>query len=252
MSLLALQRDFGAWLRTGEDEAAARVGQAYAPGLRIYLNNYRAQLVACLESTFARTQAWIGGEAFHEATVTHIDRVPPSGWTLDAYGRDFPGTLAMLLPDDPEVAELAWIEWALAEAFTGPDHDTLDASAIADIDWDRASLRLSPTLLVADLRTNAPAILSALTDDETPPPAEMLPEPGALLVWRCEQVSRFRAIDARERDALLLARSGAPFADLCVALVETLGETEGVTFAGMLLGRWIADGFIAGVNPGDR
>ena len=53
--------------------------------------------------------------------VAHVARVPPSSWTLDAYPRDFPATLAPLYPDDPEVAELAVLELALAEAFVGAD-----------------------------------------------------------------------------------------------------------------------------------
>lgn len=247
MNLLALQRDFGAWLRTGSDEAAARIGADHAAGLRIYQNNYRTQLFACLEASFARTRDWLGGEAFHDAVVTHVDRVPPSGWTLDAYGHDFPATLAALHPGDPEVAEMAWLERALDEAFTGPDHDVVTADALPGIDWDRALLRFSPTLALAGLTTNAPAIRAALAQGTTPPAAAMLPEPGALLVWRHQQASRFRAIDARERDALLLARSGVSFAGLCAVLVEALGEEDGVALAGALLGRWIVDGLVAEV-----
>ncbi len=143
MNLIELQRDMRAWLTCEDAAAAARFGDEAAPGLRVYQNNYRAQLAACLEESFEHTRDWIGGEAFHRAIVAHVDRVPPSSWTLDAYARDFPATLAILYPADPEVAELAWLEMALGEAFVAADADALAADDLAAVDWDRAVLRLT-------------------------------------------------------------------------------------------------------------
>lgn len=250
MTLLALQRDFGAWLRSGSAVIAARFAASCTPGLRVYQNNYRAQLVTCLEATFARTRQWIGEEAFHNAIVMHIDAIPPSSWTLDDYGRDFSMTLSGLFPTDPEVTELAWLEWALGEAFTAADHAPLNPAVIAGTDWDNAALRLSPSIDILALTTNAPAIWSALNEGEMPPPAEILGTPSALLVWRKAMASHFRVIDARERDLLLLARAGRSFAFLCERLVEDIGEEEGVALAGALLGRWIADDLIAEIHSG--
>ncbi len=248
MTLLALQRDMRAWLVREDTDVAKRYGDDAAPGLRVYQNNYRAQLVACLEESFAQTRAWIGGEAFHEVVVAHIERIPPSSWTLDAYACDFPVTLAMRYPDDPEVAELAWIECALGEAFVGPDAVALTAADIADIDWDHAQLHFTPTLDLSELTTNAPAIWSALASGETPPTVEMLDEAGAILVWRQEHVSQFRAVDAVDRGALLLARAGMTFSALCSTLIEAHGEEIGVALAGTLLGRWFADGLVVGIS----
>jgi hypothetical protein len=247
MSLIELQRDMRAWLVAEDESAAARYGAPAAPGLRVYQNNYRAQLVACLES-FERTRDWIGGEAFHRAVVAHIDRLPPSSWTLDAYGRDFPATLALLYPGDPEVAELAWLDMALDEAFVARDADALAADALGGVDWDRAVLQVTPSLDLADLTTNAPAIWSALVAGEVPPAAAPLPEPGALLVWRQDETPRFRAIDQYERQALLALRAGLPFARLCEAMVEALGEEAGIARTGAMLGQWLGDGLIVGIE----
>ena len=73
MSLLALQRDMRAWLACEDTSAADRLGTAAASGLRVYQNNYRAQLVACLEEGFAQTHAWIGGDAFHEMRLARAE-----------------------------------------------------------------------------------------------------------------------------------------------------------------------------------
>ncbi|GAA0328213.1 DNA-binding domain-containing protein [Sphingomonas oligophenolica] len=248
MSLIALQRDMRAWLTREDDGAAERFGDCAVPGLRIYQNNYRAQLAACLEESFARTRDWIGGKAFHELVVAHVERVPPSSWTLDAYPRDFPETIALLYPADPEIAELAWLDRALGEAFVGPDAAALLPGDLAGIDWDRAVLHLTPTVDMGDLTTNATAIWSALAAGEAPPGVAFLPEPGAILVWREDQVSRFRAIDPYERQALLSMRAGLPFATLCATMVDMLGEEKGIDCAGQLLGQWLRDGIIVAIE----
>jgi len=248
MSLLTLQRDMRAWLAHADDDAAARIGQGAVPGLLVYQNNYRAQLAACLEEGFERVRDWIGGEAFHRAIVAHVDRLPPSSWTLDAYVRDFPATLALLYPGDPEVAELGWIEMALAEAFAASDAVALRAGDLAGVDWDRALLRVTPSLELGDLTTNATAIWSALAEGAVPPAVASLPDPGAILVWRDGETPRFRAIDTYERQALLAIRSGLSLPDLCAAMVDALGEEDGIAAAGRMLGQWIADGLIVGVE----
>jgi hypothetical protein len=237
MSLLALQRDFGAFLRDGDAADAA-------PGMRVYQNNYRAQLVACLVDSFTLTLDWIGDDAFERAVIHHIRRVPPSSWTLDAYARDFPDTLAWLHPDDPEIAELAWLELALAEAFVGSDVETLSSADAANVDWDEAILRFIPMIDMCAVTTNACDLWIALAAGEAPPTVATLDKPHALIVWRQDMVSRFRLIDAQEEQAILLARAGLSFADLCAAIVASRGEEEGVVAAGAYLGRWLADGLL--------
>lgn len=251
MTLIEMQRDMRAWLVREDAGAARRLGPS--AGLRAYQNNYRSQLAACLEESFGRTRDWIGDDAFHQAVVAHVERVPPGSWTLDAYARDFPTTLTLRYPDDPEVGELASLELALAEAFVGPDAAALQIAQLAGVDWDRAVLRFTPTLDLAELTTNAPAIWCALAAGEVPPAAERLAEIGALLTWRHAQVSQFRAIDSLERQALIAARAAMPFAGLCAALVEACGEEQGVARAGEMLGQWLADGLIVDVveQPGE-
>lgn len=250
MTLLDLQRDLRAWLVHEDAEAARRVGSAAAPGLRVYQNNYRAQLVACLEASFPRVRAWLGDEAFLGATIFHIDRTPPSSWTLDAYARDLPYTLALLYPGDPEIAELAWLELALDQVFVGPDASIVTVADLAQVDWDHAVLRMIPALDIGDLTTNAPAIWSALAAGEAPPAVEHLEQPGAILVWRLGEFSRFRAIDQYELQALVHARAGRSYAALCEATVQAFGEQEGIARAGEWLGRWVNDGLIRGVEDG--
>lgn len=248
MKLAALQRDFQAWLVDGSELAAARFGARARPGLRVYQNNYRAQLVACLTDAFERVLAWLGDDAFSVAVATHIDRAPPTSWTLDAYSLGFPATLAGLYPADAEVAELAWLDWALADAFVGADAEPPCAETLAAVDWDQAAIILSATLRIGVATTNAAAIWSALSAGEVPPAAVTLPCPAKLLVWRQEFVSCFRSIERAEIRAIEQALAGESFSAICATLVAAQGEVDGIATASGLLGQWLRDGLLTGVT----
>jgi len=259
MSLRAIQRNFRDWLTQESAAAAAALGDAAAPGLAVHLNTYRGQLMACLTEAYGVVHAWLGDEAFAAAAATHIDRVPPCSWTLDDYAQDFPDTLCTLYAADPEVAELACLEQALAKAFIGPDCDAVDPATLADIDWDRAVLKLVPTFMLLPATTNAAAIWSALAGepgaaagDSAPPQAQLLPAPAQLAVWRVGFTPRFRTLEAAEAEALALMAGGRNFGDLCALLAAREGDAAGAALAGGWLGQWLQDGVIAAVHKDRR
>lgn len=247
VNLLALQRDFRGHLTDAPVTSQDLADERLAPGLAVYHNAYRVQLSDCLAETFARTHAWLGGEAFVEAARAHIEAWPPSGWTLGDYGARFPDTLAERYPDDPEVAEIARLEWLLSRAFEGADAPALSIEAMIDIDWDNAHLAFVPSLKTVMVRTNAAAICSALAQDVLPPAAALLPQPGTLLVWRQDFTPCFRTIETIQHDAIVLLSAGASFAALCEMLVAAKGENDGIVLAGTMLGQWFQDGLIAAI-----
>jgi hypothetical protein len=246
MSLITRQRDFRAWLITGDEDIAASFGAAARAGLGVYQNNYRAQLVACLEDTYARVKAWLGDDAFLAAAIDHIEHSPPCDWTLDRYGQDFAETLRRRYPNDPEVAELAWLDRSLADAFVGPDAATLEAIPPDGVDWDHAVLCLTPTLRLRHMTTNCAAIWSALSAGAAPPCAA--PTRATVLVWRRQFTACFRSLDDREAQAIEHVRNGRTFGELCAMLVEADGEADGVKIAGTWLAQWIRERLVVAVK----
>lgn len=244
MSLLEIQRDFAGWLTDQPTAMSAWVEDAASPGLAVYHNTYRVQLTECLHDMFEKTALWLGDEAFVAAARAHIESTPPHGWTLGVYGDGFDRTLARLYPDDPEVAELAWLDWALSRAFEGEDAVPVVPETLEMVDWDRAVLTLVPTLRTGPATTNAGAIWSALASEGDPPMAASLSEPATMLVWRQGFTPCFRTIEMVETEALAHALAGVSFSAMCAKLVETLGEEVGTAEAGTLLGQWIGDGLI--------
>ncbi|KRA76395.1 hypothetical protein ASD89_01375 [Caulobacter sp. Root656] len=248
MSLLAVQRGLRDHILVGGGDRPTGVAAGGEAGLAVYRHAYRAQLVACLRDTFEQTWSWLGDDGFDATALSHIAAHPPGGWTLDAYGQDFPVTLAGLYPDDPEVAELAWLDWSLRRAFDGPDADPITPEVLAQVDWESAVLTLSPTLTIGSVATNSAAIWGALAEGEAPPAVERLPAPAAIRVWRQGLSPRYRTIDAFERQALAMVLDGCAFARLCEQLGRP-GDTERtVEQVGGLLGAWLQDGLVCSAS----
>jgi Putative DNA-binding domain len=252
-TLIELQRGLRDHILSGAPETsgpgiAPQLGVRAEAGLQVYHHAYRAQLVACLRDTFEKTWAWLGDEAFDAAARAHIEAHPPHSWTLGDYGVDLPATLEGLYPDDPEVAELAWLDWTLRRAFDGPDAEPIAQEALAAVDWDNVVLTLVPTLKIGRVATNCAALWGAIAEDQTPPPAERLPEPGAIRVWRQGLSPQYRTIEADERRALELMEAGAPFGDVCALLSEGLDDAEAAQRIGALLATWLQDGLVTGTR----
>ena len=248
MNLAALQRNFRSWLTVEASDAAVRFGDHAEPGLAVYLNNYRGQLMACLSENFMAVRAWLGEEAFDGVAATHIDRLPPHNWTLDAYPLEFPDTIDALYPADPEVGELARLERDLALAFVGLDAEPLDVAALTHVDWNGAILELVATFSLLPVRTNAGAIWSAIKAGETPPAAAVLDAPAVIAIWRKQYSPTFRTLEPMEAQALSMVADGRTFGEICGAVIHEIGEIEGPQAAGNLLGRWIGEGMVAAVR----
>jgi hypothetical protein len=247
MSLADLQRDFNLWLVSGSESVGARLQGATTAGLFVYQNNYRAQLVGCLEASYPQLRTFMGADAFLHAAAAHINKHPPFAWTLDAYADGFDATLMEVLPNNPDIHELAWVEHALGAAFVAGDAQPLGSADFADVDWDAVRLRFTPTLLTRRATTNVADIWWALSDG-TRCDGEMLAEPRALMVWRRGFVSCLRTIDTLEYEALEEMRAHGSFAALCEMLIARLGEDAGVARAGGLLADWIGGELITGID----
>jgi hypothetical protein len=244
MNLADIQGGFQAMLAA----SAPAAGVPDGPGRAVYRNNYRAQLVGCLEESYPLLRTFIGEEAFLHAAAAHIGRQPPQAWTIDAYADGFCATLQALFPDNPDLHELAWIEHALGQAFIAPDAAPVRADALAAVDWDQARLHLTPTLQLRPATTNAADLWFAMRDAGVLPEAEMLPAPGGLLVWRRSFVSCLRALDPVEYAALAHLHREGSFGALCALLVERLGEEQGIASAGAMLADWLGSELITGVE----
>ncbi|QPC99034.1 DNA-binding domain-containing protein [Qipengyuania soli] len=250
MSTLAqLQEDFLGRILAEDDVADDR-----ADGFAIYRNNYRSSLVEALRATFERTDRLVGADAFRTAAAHHCIVHPPSSWTLDLAGAGFPDTCADLFAKDPDVSELAALEWAMHCAFTAADAEPLDmagfgaaTASFGEGEW--ASLRLAflPGTASTSASFDLVCLWSSLASDGSEPDLLSLDEPHSAIVWREGERPVFVLRPQWEGRALVAMLAGSSFSEACSLLAADLGEDAAVNEAGLMLARWLRDGLLASV-----
>lgn len=256
MTLAAIQDRFLATVTEGEGTNIVDWPADMRDGLVVYRTAYRARLLDCLRGAFDKSRKWIGDENFDAAAAHHLILHPPASWTLDDLGLGFSETLGGLFPDDPEVAELAWLEWEMQQTFTSPDGPVLAAAEFADRaaayrenDWLDLCLTFVPGLATRVVRSDCAALWTAIDEEAEIPPLDLPGADGTLLVWRQDLRSQFRLLGPDEAVGLTLMQNGGTFEDLCAALVESHGEEGGVAAAGTMLGRWMTDSLVNEAAP---
>lgn len=245
MNLLTLQTSFQQHLL--DDKLA--IAQAVRAGgigasrrLAIYHRAYRMRLVDTLRDSYGHTLIYLGDSAFNEAALCHVEDHPSRHASLRWYGESFPLTLATCFGQQPEVAELAALDWALRHAFDGPDAAPLtlaDLAALPPEAWGTIGFGLHPTYARLRLQHNTLAVWQALDRDEAPPAAAPLAVPGDLLIWRRGHQPHFRSLQALEATALDRLHAGWSFAHTCDDLATHHGDQDMAALTGSLLRRWV-------------
>lgn len=225
-------------------------------GLVIHRNNYRHALMDAMHATFERTRRWIGESAFDAAAAHHLVLNPPTGWTLDDVGTGFSTTLAGLFPRDPDVPDLAALEWAMHRAFTAADEPCMDLAAwghatrgFGEDDWARMRLRPIAGLAVLDVRSDCVALWQSLAADGAGEEPAALEHAASVLVWRDDWQPVCRRVPRLEGEALRRIAAGASYGALCADLIEEFGRSadEAAQQAGRLLAGWLHAGLLAGL-----
>lgn len=255
MTLAALQLEFMGQVLDDERPLPASWRQGMAAGLEVYRNAYRARLVEALRETFPFTARWAGDKSFRAAAAHYLISRPPTGWTLDRVGEGFVETLQALFADDPDVADLAWLEGAMHRAFTAPDQQPSDLAGFVDAtagfgedDWAHLRLRFASSLQLRMVRTDCAALWRSLNADEERIAEARLTGPTACLVWRENLNPVFRLLDGGEGKCLASMIHGGTFGEVCAQLAETHDETIAAELAGEMLRRWLSSGWIVSVG----
>lgn len=253
-ALADLQADFQRFLLEGhEGDFAQRLATPEGGDGRrrmgVYLFAYHARLGGVLADVFAKTRAWLGDARFDVARVRYIQMHRSRSPSLDDYGAGFPTLLGDLWPDEPDLAELAWLDLAMRRVFDGPDAAPLDPAVLVELDeaaWERVRFALCPTLMLGVVTTNVGALWASFDVGAPvlPPPLE---RPMEVRVWRKGLQPHFRLIDSAEADALRAMQAGATFAQICEGLARAV-DGHPVERAGQLLSAWLQDELIVGLD----
>jgi len=218
-------------------------GLAKADRAHIYFNAYRVRLLDTLKDSFDKTWAWLGDDRFESTALAWIADHPPRQFSLRPFGDTFADWLGAAWPDDPEVSELARLDWAMRQAFDGADAEPVTGATLADFgddEWAQVVFRLHPTAQWLVVTRNTLDLWHAMDRSDAPPQVDVLARPGRLLVWRKGFQPHFRSIDDDEAAMLEAMASGTPFAAAC----ESVTAEDARTLIGGWLARWLDDGLL--------
>ena len=254
ISLKELQENFQRGILAGDDTILSEIKNSPKEERKVLFGVYRhayvARLAEVLADDYEQLHAYLGDAGFAKLAKTYIAAHPSDRRSARDFGRHVPDFLKSDagFAKHPELAEIAALEKALADAFDGPEAEPLTLVALAEIPpehWTRLVFATHPTAHRLTFATNAADIWSALRDESTPPSPRPLPEPQAILVWRQDVTSRFRPLGPEEAMMWNEAAAGTRFGVLC-EMVATYGGEDGADFrAASYLKDWVDMGSLA-------
>ena len=144
-------------------------------------------------------------------------------------------------------------------AFTTRDTRPLDGSGLVaatasfgDEAWQDLRLRFVPGLAVRQVGHDCMELWHLLGDEADLRAARALPplsEAQGCVVWREGLRATFTMIDAAEARALEAMIEDASYDAACDILIAAMEEERALSFAGAMLARWIANGWVGAIAP---
>jgi Putative DNA-binding domain len=256
MRLRRLQQDLQSHLLGGNSAIADAIVDApplpVAARLGIYRDGYRVRLIEALDDTYPLLHLLLGDEAFDALGGAFVAAHPSVHRSIRWYGRELPEFMRRSPPHDeqPILAELALLEWTLAEVFDAADAESKPRAAFSAVDpsaWSELRFEFHPSLRRLHLRWNTAAVWQALSRGEVPPAPMCAEHAVPWLLWRQNLQNYFRSMAADEAVALDCALHGRSFGEICEALSEWLPGEEIPLRAAGLLGLWADSGIIVSI-----
>jgi len=257
MQLRLLQQDLQSYL-LGKDSTIAQAIVDAPPlptleRLGIYRNAYQVRLIEALDDTYPVLHAVLGDEVFVAMGRAFVAVHPSVHRSIRWYGAELAEFLSENPPyaEQPILAELALLEWTLAEVFDSADADPKPRAVLSAIDpsaWSELRFEFHPSLRRLHLQWNTAAVWQAMSNQAAPPDPQCAEHAVPWLLWRQDLQNYFRSMPADEAAALDAALRGANFGEICAALAEWLTEDEIPLRAAGLLGIWADSGIIVGIN----
>jgi hypothetical protein len=248
-ALHEVQRAFGAWLLGREHDAPGWASGDDLPveaRLRVYRNNSRALFEQALQLTYPVLWRRVGADYFLQLSHHYRDAHPSRCGDLHEVGRAFPGFLATHLGGGPYawLAELALLEWSVADAGVAAEAPAAAAAALAELAPECvASARFTyvPSLRLARSSVPVLSIWRANQPDGDGRPIDLASGGECVLVHRNSVEVELRSLEPAEFAFVEATARGATLGEAIDAAALPLDVLPTV------LHRLFADGAIAAV-----
>jgi hypothetical protein len=195
-------------------------------GLQAYRSNGRMLAERVLQGAYPVVAQLVGDENFAAMARALWLAAPPASGDMGTWGAAFAGWIdadASLSAEEPYLADVARVEWALHTVATAADAATDIASfaLLQQVDPERITLALAPeTWHLASRAPVASIVLAHLQGEPSLEEAGQRLRAGAaedVLVWRAGWAPRARAMDHDECAFIGALLAGASLAVACDA-----------------------------------
>ena len=224
---------------TGDTELSA------AERARVYSDMYLYRLVDALREDYPHLARLLGADPFFALAAEYVRAHPSRNPSLAHLGRELPAFLAAHPAGRADVADLAALEWARAEAFIAPDAEPLDAAGLGALAQNTAAARivLCPSVRLLSLPHDVASLwadLEAGRDAGAP-----IRAPTALLVWRKGFEVFHAPVSPQELAALQTVQRGATLGEACEAFAALPDPAHAALDA---VASWCGEGLICGIE----
>src|SRR5258708_21073248 len=172
--LRQLQRELQSHLLGEPSSIADAIADApplpVADRLGIYRNAYRVRLIDALDDTYPVLHALLGDEVFAALGEEFVSAHPSVHRSIRWYGGELAEFLGQSPPyaEQPILAELALLEWTLAEAFDAADAEPVQRAVLSAVDasaWSDLHFEFPPSLRRLHPCLNPTSVWQAMSHD---------------------------------------------------------------------------------------
>ena len=254
-SLRELQETFQRGILAGDDSILAEVNDSAKEQRKVlfgvYRNAYVARLAEILADDYAQLHAYLGDQAFAKLVKAYIDANPSDQRSARWFGRHLPDFVreSATYAKHPELAEIADLEKALADAFDGPDAAPLTIEALAALPpeaWPHLTLEPHPTAIRLTLQDQCRRDLVGAEGGNRAAQANAVARAASHRGVAAGVHGPLQAADRRGSHDVERGGKGVEFGVLCEMVATFAGEDEAELRAATYLKGWVDMGMLAG------
>jgi len=226
--------------------------------LDVYANAYFYRILEVLQDDYPTLAAALGDADFHDLATSYLAVHPSEHPSLRFIGASLERFLrhsaaaASTRERAPWAADLAAFEWAKGEVFDARNAQAgarADLAGVAPEAFETLQLACVPAVRLLELAWPVD-VLDAEAAELAAETARLAAEPTRLCVWRRDERTYHRRVDALEAEALARAEAGVRFGALCALASDRCGDAEAPALAAGWLARWLDDALLH--SPADR